>query len=680
MIGDIIDGYFVISFLGQGTFANTYLVEKNDTKYAMKVFKNEMIRSERDEIRIKREIKSLQIVDHPNVIKYIDDGLFKLGYDTFRYLVMEYATGEPLRNMIQKINKLNVSQSLNIISQVLEGLNAVHDAGFLHRDLKPDNIFVQKSGRVQILDFGLVKFLDASTLTATGSTLGTYAYMSPEQLKDSSSIDARADIYSAGAILYHMLTGNYPIEIKSLMEAPFKIMTETPKIPSLITPSIPENLDGIIMNTLEKDVYWRKHSVNSLLEAFSNINDYNTESNNVELDVSYFARLMTNEKSLINSHIETCNLDGIVFQANFLPKYKAVYNDFKDFGGKTIIDPMVYKLAYSKFTSQPTVVNLPYVLNKNSKELSTDFDTIEKCKYRAVKVIDWQLENNANILLSAFHYLENVNDEWLNKDLIVFNESKKYVDSKKISKPLFVGVSIKMESIANEKYANILVTELTRIKADGYYLMMDVDLESKITSHYYWFIKLVNMLSSQGKPIAVSRVNSFSLLLTGFGVSILSSGIGFVESFREALLIEEAKGFNMKPKYYIPELMNNFNEEQLKDIMSTKLGKQYVCNCPYCNGSDDYKYLFSKSVSKGHYLYQKNKISKKLSSMSYDERISWFTSTTSEAINNLKIIKKESRSKKLNFDFMKTWLKALEEAQKDIRSVDEDTIHLSQMN
>jgi serine/threonine-protein kinase len=676
MEGTNINGYIVKKFLGQGTFGNTWLVEKDNQNYAMKLFKNEMIRSSTDELRIEREIKSLQNVVHTNVIKYIDDGVFSLGYEKYRYLVMEYAQGEPLRNYIQKNGRLSISESEKIIYQVLEGLQAIHSKGFLHRDLKPDNIFLTNLGDIKILDFGLVKMLDASTLTATGATMGTYAYMAPEQLKDSKNIDTRSDLYSVGAILYHMLTGLLPIEINNIIEAPYKILQVIPKPASSLNPIIPIKLDTMISNLLEKEPYWRKFSsAEALLIDLRSLEDKNILDNSSDLTLRLLPRLLNTERKIIENFINDFGLDGIVFPANLLPKYKGVYEFVQKTNGHTIIDPLVYRLAYSKFSNTKSLVDLPYVLNNNTKERPEDFDTVEACRARAKKVVDWQHQFNSSVIVAPFHYIDGINDPWIDKDLIVFNECRKYMESANIKKPLYIGMSMHIESVADSISANRLVNQYTKVQSDGYILMLDIELESMNKAHYFWFTKIVNMLSAQHNPIILSRVNDFALGLTAFGATSISAGIGYIESFKESILIDENKGFGLKPKYYIPQLLSCFNEQEVSIIFEPSSSKELICHCPYCKGSSDINHLFQNDVTKGHYLYKKQEQMQILNQMGKQERYRWIENKISTAIELTKSIKKStSKGGKIQYKYLEIWLETYADVKSELDKLDASSI------
>lgn len=666
MITKMIDGYEVIRSLGQGTFGHTLLVKKDGVEFALKLFKNEMIRSKNDVTRIGREIEALKRVNHPSVVKYVADGVYSEGFDNFRYLVMEYVDGEPLRNFIERNGRLTVQQTQKIANQLLDGLQAIHEAGLLHRDLKPDNIYITRLGEVRILDFGLVKLLDASTLTATGTAMGTYAYMAPEQLQDSKHVDFRADLYSIGAIIFHMVTGRIPLEIHSLVEAPYKIINEIPPFASSINPAIPNKLDNIIAILLEKQLHRRIYTIQTLKMEMQSFIDKSIPGTRSDLRLRFLPRLLHNERGLVEDFNEKYGVDGIVFPANFFPKYRAVFDSVRDSKAFTVIDPVIYRLAYSKFTNTQSLTNLPYVVSALSKERPEDFIGIAACQKRAKEVIDWQLAQNPSILVAPFHYVLNTDDPWLNVDLKIFNECRKYMNDIGEKRPLYAGISCQIESLTDNASPNVLVNYYTRIQAEGYILMFDAKLDSFNPSHYYAFGRIVSMLGELLKPIILSRVNDFGLGLTAFGATAISSGIGFIEDFRESILIEDGMNYSLKPRYYIPKLLTSYTEKALKDIFEPAVGRSLACQCPYCKGSTDIAYLLKPNIVKGHYLWQKKHQLALLNEMAKPERLRWFLDSVKEADILLRDIKKATKSKVLSGEHFKFWIESIQQLERNM--------------
>ncbi|MGF2618649.1 serine/threonine protein kinase [Bacillus cereus] len=663
MDGHTINGYHVEKLLGKGSFGLTYLVKKNETKYAMKVFKNEHLVDHDDHRRVDREIKALQSITHTHIVNYIDDGMVTIGTESHRYLVMEYVEGTTLDKVIEKHGKLTVEQVQRYAIQLIKGIKAIHDANMYHRDLKPGNIFVSSLGDIKILDFGLAKLIDASTLTTTGTAMGTYAYMPKEQLTNAKDVDHRSDLYSFGAILFHMITGRLPLEFKSIPEAIYKITSETPPFASSINPNIPNSLDNLIASLLEKEVFNRPDHIPELLKTLQNLNEKPiTKTFKNDLTPKFLPRLLHTEKTLINNFASNHELDGIVFPANFIPKYQASYDFVRNIGKDTMLDPLVYRLAYSKFSNTKSLVDLPYVLDKFNKEMPRDFNTEQACKHRAISTLEFQLQKEPTNLIAPFHFIEDLKSEWLNIDAKVFHECRLYINENKIPQRLYAGLCINIESISDKESRREIINYLTRMGADGYILMLNINLNSNNKAHYYAYAALVKMLSSQNKPIILSRINDFGLGLIGLGATAISSGIGYIESFDESILMEETQAFGLKAKFYIPELMSSFSEPQLRDIYDTELGKQFICKCDYCKGSTDTRKLFSSSHQKYHYLYQRSKQMEQLNALELNERLPWFLEQLKTAEKHCQQLSKQGL--KINFKHLSIWHESLSEASR----------------
>ena len=226
-IGD----YQLIEFKGKGTFGSVYRCEKDGNIYAMKIFSADFVYSEfskGNDNRISREIEALKLVNSENVVKYIDDGSFIDNNWKYYYVVMDYVDGDDLENILKQ-RTFSQEEALIIFNSILNGIFAIHEAKLIHRDLKPANIYLLKDGNVKILDFGLSKLIDFTSITNTGDQLGTPLYMSPEQISDSKNIDYRSDYYALGVILFKMLANKTPYgHITSREELYYKIQVEPP--------------------------------------------------------------------------------------------------------------------------------------------------------------------------------------------------------------------------------------------------------------------------------------------------------------------------------------------------------------------------------------------------------------------------------------------------------------------
>ncbi|HEY5123470.1 MAG TPA: protein kinase [Ignavibacteria bacterium] len=219
--------YRVISLIGEGGMGKVYLAEDEmlDKRVALKVLNLELSQEPQFIDRFKQEAKIQSILVHPHIIT-----LHNLLVDNNRYfIVMEYAEGITLKELIQKTGPINESRALKIFAQTLDAVGYAHSRNIIHRDIKPSNIMVSLNDDVKIMDFGIAKLLGERSLTGTGAKVGTLYYMSPEQIEKPKDIDYKTDLYSLGIVLFEMVTGNLPFNIDT--ESDFKLMNEIVNAP-----------------------------------------------------------------------------------------------------------------------------------------------------------------------------------------------------------------------------------------------------------------------------------------------------------------------------------------------------------------------------------------------------------------------------------------------------------------
>jgi serine/threonine protein kinase len=249
--------YQVIEELGKGGMGKVYKVfdTKIKEKIALKLIKPE-IASDRETIeRFSNELKLARKIRHKNVC-----GMFDIGEaEGSHFITMEYVGGEDLKTMIRMSTGLTVGTVLSIGKQICLGLAEAHSLGVVHRDLKPQNIIIDKGGNAKIMDFGIARSLRDKGITGGGIIIGTPEYMSPEQT-EAKEVDQRSDIYSLGVILYEMATGRVPFEGETALSVAIKHKTEIPKDPKAINPNIPDDLRRLILRCLEKDKVKRYQS------------------------------------------------------------------------------------------------------------------------------------------------------------------------------------------------------------------------------------------------------------------------------------------------------------------------------------------------------------------------------------------------------------------------------------
>ncbi len=253
--------YEIIEELGRGGMGWVYRVldKKIHEEVALKLIKPEIADSKTIE-RFSRELKMARRISHKNVCR-----MYHLSEESgTHYITMEYIPGETLKSMIRMTKQLSVGTAVSIAEQVCEGLNEAHRLGVIHRDLKPQNIMIDKQGIARIMDFGIARSLESEGTTQPGIIIGTPEYMSPEQT-EFREVDQRSDIYSLGIVLFEMLTGRIPFEGETPISVAMKHKSEKPLDPKKFNAQIPEHLSRIVLKCLEKDREFRYQNIGDLL-------------------------------------------------------------------------------------------------------------------------------------------------------------------------------------------------------------------------------------------------------------------------------------------------------------------------------------------------------------------------------------------------------------------------------
>jgi len=285
----VADRYRVIRRLGEGGMGAVYLAEHVviEKKIALKVLAIELARRQDLVARFLQEARSASRIGHENVIDISDFGQSAEGYV---YIAMEYLEGQDLGQVVRAEGALAWSRVRDILMQICRALRAAHDKGIVHRDMKPENIFlIHREGRpefVKILDFGIAKIMgvDASgpRLTRTGMIFGTPEYMAPEQAEGKEA-DHRVDVYAVGCIAYHLMTGQTPFLAENFMAMLTKHLMEDPVPPSVRRPdlAITPEMDALVLKALEKDRDRRYQNMTDFLQAVSTCRGPDTPSGSI---------------------------------------------------------------------------------------------------------------------------------------------------------------------------------------------------------------------------------------------------------------------------------------------------------------------------------------------------------------------------------------------------------------
>ena len=271
LVGKTLAGYEVKKLLGAGGMGKVYLARQIsiDRPVALKILAARLAENENFTKRFIREAQAAGRLLHPNLVTVFDAGKENNTY----FFSMEYVKGEPASKLIFETGRIAPVEALRIVRQVAEALRCAFEHGIIHRDIKPDNIMITPSGLVKLADLGLAKQIESesgeSGLTVAGAVMGTPHYLAPEQARNSKDVDQRADIYSLGCTLYHMLTGCVPFSGSSTYEILRKHEIEEPEFPA--DSAVPESVQQLVRNMMAKDADDRPQTPTDVVAAVNQI-------------------------------------------------------------------------------------------------------------------------------------------------------------------------------------------------------------------------------------------------------------------------------------------------------------------------------------------------------------------------------------------------------------------------
>ncbi len=250
MIGENLGSFRIESVLGTGAMGVVYRAvnEATGRQAAVKVINGESNQKGKAYERFKREAEILQQFRHPNIVRFLALGRYK----GTSYFAMEYVDGVTLDDILKERGALPWLEVVDLTIQICDALHYAHEHGVVHRDLKPSNLMVSGKGQIKLTDFGIAKDLDATALTATGRTLGTAAYMAPEQIRGTPEISHKTDLYALGILIYQMLTGQQAFEGTSAVVLMHCHLNEAPPKPRARTHDIAVALDDLVVRLMAK--------------------------------------------------------------------------------------------------------------------------------------------------------------------------------------------------------------------------------------------------------------------------------------------------------------------------------------------------------------------------------------------------------------------------------------------
>lgn len=654
IVGQVINGYLFEEALGSGSFGAVYRVSKENNVYAAKVLSETYILDEfkNEQNRITREIDVLKNVKGENLIKYQEDFYFKNEFGIMEYvIVMEYFPGRTLRSFLK--NDVELETLIRIFVSILHGVRDLHNtiienAGIIHRDLKPDNIMIDDNLNVKIIDYGLSKIIDFSSITSTGTQIGSPLYMSPEQLKDSKHIDYRADIYALGIILYEMLTKNIPYKASTLPELLMKILNDPIIPPKQYNPTISDGLENIIFKATAKEPFARFQTVDEFIDAF--------DKKNIQeelVTVGKYYAWVYREKD-VTEQFEKVNKADIIYPIHVQNWMKKLHLHFANNNFENvIIDPSTQRLSYVAFGNTKGLVELPYAPEKGVISLEYLHNPQKRKEY----IDKWyETVSIGQKLILPYHYISNSDypvekvDDWIRMNIQLIDESSQVVEK---GKEKYAMISIGLGHLVFQ--ADKILSYFVHAKVDGFIVQVSdmKQLNEQSLGSYLEF--MVALQKYTGKPVIALKVPiPLGLTLIAKGIHGFSLGLASIDYFDEQYIKEEKDSFNLYSKFYFPQVLS-FLTYPKKDTFAFEQIYNYFggCNCKWCNGKSAIEIgTGDKGVQLHHWQMMIEEVDK-FNQYDGEERIIYLRERIDVALKNLDSIPKEIMGSQKNTDYYK---------------------------
>jgi serine/threonine protein kinase len=578
---DRIGDYEIIRSLGKpGGFGAVYEARAPDgAAVALKVFHAETLENT-DRLRFRQEIKALGEVRHSNVVNYIDDGEVCTDERPYHYIVMELLHGRSLRQMLDDEGKLPAARAMEIARQIAHGLEALHQRGIVHRDLKPANVIVCDDGRVVLIDFGVSRFLDYTTVTRDGAFIGTLRYAAPEQLTGD-AVPA-SDLHALGAILFEMVTGRRVFNAVGEVALLNQIREEVPD-PAGAYAEVPGKLEALIAQLLEKEPLDRPGGADSLAEALVPVlsvprgvarSPYPREQ-----APRIFVRVRHDVEAAISASLSGAVPDALIVSIRdsstkpLTLARRAAQHHAISLG----VDPLLMRMAFARWASTAVLRELAYAPSEVAPYLPRQLANRAAAVDLARLVVEAQADAGATMAFAAHFPVAARDDEWQRRNPSLLAGSIEA--AKAFDLPLWAVAAVTPEVICSPDDQTEFVNRLVRGEPDGWLVCVDGLGSRAPETTVLWSLRLALLLQERGAPVVMARATSLRRLICAFGLGV-EIGLGRYDGFRLSDMREGGGTGHSPPYFEIPELLCALPPEDALAVLQSEVLPR--CHCPSC--------------------------------------------------------------------------------------------------
>jgi eukaryotic-like serine/threonine-protein kinase len=582
-----IGGYTLIRRLGKpGGFGAAFEARHGGKRFVVKVFHADLV-EDIDLERLRREVRAMEKLDaHPNIVPYVDSGEEEDSGRAYHYIVMPYIESKTLREVLEEAGgRLPPGQVRQIARQIATGLNALHEAGIVHRDLKPTNILICQDRTVRLLDFGVAKFLDYTSLTQHGQFVGTLQYAAPEQLRNET--ETGTDLWALGVVIYEMLAGRRPFR-GQMLELMHAILNEDPELASSFAADVPDDLDRLVVRLLEKEPFDRPQTARDVIAALQPSAVAAVRSTTVEPYARDAAPILlvrggSEAAPLIDACVAGLNPSGLVMPITERHAVGDVRRAAKEYGVPYTVDPLVFRLAFPNFSSVKGLRGRSYApLDRLTPYQPEDLRPLDEARRVAHGAIDEQEECGADFYFSASFAIRDLDDKWLVRDAKLLELSLAHASA--YGKPLIATLELPLEALSTPEAQIRLANRLARGQPSALLVNFDRLEIGSTPPQLFWAIRLMLLLQDGGAPALLGRAGPLRHLFPAFGIAGIEDGLGRYGGFRLSDFSGDRRPFGKHPpRFEFPSLLESLPVDKALAVLSSGLVPEADCDCRACS-------------------------------------------------------------------------------------------------
>jgi predicted Ser/Thr protein kinase len=576
-----IAGYRLRKILGAGSFAQTFLAEKNGRLFALKMLKELPMGTEA--VRFEREVDALKLA-HPSLINYVESGIGRYGGLERAYIVMPYLPGRTLKEAIDgsKGPPLSIERICEVAATVADGLAFIHDHNVTHQDLNPKNIFLTDDGQALILDFGLAKFHDRATITLEGHAVGTPAYLAPEQLRG--DVDLASDFYALGATLYYCLTGRPPFE-GHLMALMKMIEVEDPEPPSSHDPELDPLLDDLVLKLMAKEPLQRPSNARAVADRLREPHRPNPAPVPYRRDSAPLLAVRATMSQASRAILDTAMTGGV---PDFAIAALTVPNVLGELVRAAGLLPELGLLVDTR-VNDTTSLSMPKAIRERAYAppeghgpyTDKDFRDPQTCKRVARGDLKEQDEAGGSAFRSVGFTFAAPEDDWLKRNARLQSDALQARGAFNANAPMFATIRCDIDALNLRDNRIAIANRYARGNPNGFWVelygLSATALPEVIAAAFDFLL----LLQERGVPVVAALPGSLVELAWSIGIGGVEVKLGRQGTVSRTTNRAPVRA-DASPRFEFPSIFDSMPRSVTLELLDHGLLPESQCDCPSC--------------------------------------------------------------------------------------------------